>query len=211
MIIKLNDKIINYNPELPITWQELLSNMLRNFIDKKHGITRIVVDNKESIEIMTETPQKLISKDIELIEIFTSDSATIANTGFNKINQIIQRLKAESVSTANLYREGKINEASQNIIKIINAISPVIFFVNSIEKNFNFDFNELDFNNNVSIKDKLDYFSKSIEELVNAQEKNDFIEIADYLEYQFSDDLNDWEIVIDTLLKEVDLSTDKVN
>jgi len=211
MEIKLNNIKIDYKPELPLTWEEFLSHLLRNFIDKKHGITSVVVDNIESIEFMTETPKKLLSKNIKLVEIFTSDSTTIAKTGFNKIVKILKKLKSDSISVADLYREGKIKEASSSILNIINTITPVIFFVNSIEKNFNFDFNELPFSNNMSIKEKLDYFSKSFEELVAAQEKSDYIEIADYLEYQFSDDLNDWEIVIDTLLNEVDLSSEKAN
>ncbi len=211
MEIKLNGKLLSYIPVLPVTWEELLSHLLRKYIDKKHGITNIVVDNRNSITLMTETPKKLLSKDIQIIEIFTNNSATIAQTGFQKILKIITGLQSESIRASDLYREGKIKEASESIIKIINAITPVIFFVNSVEKNFNFNFKEMNYADNVTIKDKLEYFTKSFGELILAQEKNDLIEIADYLEYQFTDDLNDWEKLIEILLQEVKISSEQAN
>ncbi len=211
METKLNEKIVSYSPELPITWEDYLSYLLRNHIDKKHGITSIIVDGKESVGIMTDNPKKLLSQDIQLIEIFTNDSITIAKNGFDKITEIIVRLNTEATITADLYREDKIKEASQNIMKIINAITPVIYFVNSIEKNFNFNFSELSFSKDTSIKDKLDYFTNSFTDLVNSQEKSDFVELADYLEYQFTDDLNDWKTIISLLVKEIENSTAKSN
>ncbi len=211
MEIKLNEKIIDYKPEFPITWEEFLSYLLRNYVNKKHGITRIVVDNLDSIELMTDNPKKLLSKDIKLIEIHSNDSLTITKVGFEKILQIIIKLKPESILTADLYREGKIKEASENIIKIINTITPVIYFVTSVEKSFNFNFAELSFSNDVSVKNKMDYFVKSFGELVTAQEKGDYIELADYLEYQFTDDLIDWEQIIAVLTKEVEHSGSNSN
>jgi hypothetical protein len=211
MEIKLNGKSLSYIPVLPITWEELLSHLLKNFIDKKHGITNIIVDNQEAITLMTETPKKLLSKDIQVIEIFTNNSETIAQTGFQKILKIITSLQSESMVASDLYRESKIKEASESIIKIVNAITPVIFFVNSVEKNFNFNFKEMNYADDVTIKDKLEYFTKSFGELIAAQEKNDLIEIADYLEYQFTDDLNDWEKLIEILLQEVKISSEQSN
>lgn len=211
MEIKLNETTIDYKPEFPITWEDFLSYLLRNYINKKHGITRIVVDNLDSIEVMTENPKKLLSKDIKLIEIHSNDSLTITKVGFEKILQIIVKLKPESILTADLYREGKIKEASGNIIKIINTITPVIYFVTSVEKNFDFNFDKLSFSKDVSIKNKMDYFVKSFGELVAAQEKGDFIELADYLEYQFTDDLNDWEQIIAILTKEIEHSSANSN
>ena len=86
MEIKLNETTIDYKPEFPITWEDFLSYLLRNYINKKHGITRIVVDNLDSIEVMTENPKKLLSKSIKLIEIHSNDSLTITKVGLLTIS-----------------------------------------------------------------------------------------------------------------------------
>ncbi len=211
MEIKINDNLVLYEPELPISWENFLSDLLRKHIDKKHGITSIRVDGAEAIEMMTEKSQELLSKEIKCIEVFTSDSLTIAQTGIEKIFQIVGKIKADATETADLYREGKIKDASDKILYIINAMTPVIFFITSIEKNFELNFEQINYSNDTTLKEKIEYFSESFEELIQAQEKKDFIELADYLEYQFTDDLSDWEKLIEILLSEIKSIHEKSN
>ena len=90
-------------------------------------------------------------------------------------------------------------------------MTPVIFFITSIEKNFELNFEQINYSNDTTLKEKIEYFSESFEELIQAQEKKDFIELADYLEYQFTDDLSDWEKLIEILLSEIKSIHEKSN
>jgi hypothetical protein len=213
MEIYVNDNKVDYQPMFPLTWGNFFQKMLQsnNMIPKDHGIVRIILDGEDKLEVMIEESDQMVPDSILKVEIFTQDSLAITRNGFKKVVNLIEGIRSEVNSAADLYREGKIQEASTKIVNVMEAIKPMINFVNSVGMSFSLNFDEILFNpaTNTSLREKIESFITTLQELVGAQEKKDYVEMADYLEYQLYEDLGDWNKVVNLLLKEIEASTAK--
>jgi hypothetical protein len=206
MEIYVNDSKIDYQPMFPLTWGNLFQKLLQNdnYIKKDHGIVRIIADDEESLQVMVEQTDKMVPEDIKILQLFTKNSIAITRDGFEKVSGLIEGMKTEIASAADLYREGNVKDASSKIVNIMEAIKPMVNFIQSVGMSFSLNFDEILFNQDTSLREKIESFLNTFQDLVAAQMKKDYVEIADYLEYQLIEDMTDWRKVVDILLKEVE-------
>jgi hypothetical protein len=140
----------------------------------------------------------------------TKDSLAITRDGFSKVSALLENIKREILSAADFYRQGKTNEASVKIVKIMEAIKPIVNFINSVGMSFSLDFDALPYDANTTLREKVGQFLETLDQLVTAQEKQDYVEIADYLEYRLVDDMNGWNTIVNLLLQEVEALHTKI-
>jgi hypothetical protein len=209
MEIFVNDSKIDYQPMFPLSWGNLFQKLLQNenYIRKDHGIVRIIADDVESLQVMVEQTDKMVPEDIKVLQLFTNDSISITRDGFEKVSGLIESIKTEIAAAADLYREGNVKEASSKIVNIMEAIKPMVNFIQSVGMSFSLNFDEILFNQDTNLREKIESFLNTFQYLVAAQMKRDYVEIADYLEYRLIDDMTDWSKVVDILLKEVETGT----
>lgn len=212
MEIYINGNIIDYQPLFPLTWgnffQKLLEN--ENYIPKDHGIVAVSVDDADSLSVMTEQSDRMVPENIKVIRIATKDSLAITRDGFTKVSALLESIKREILSAADFYRQGKTNEASSKIVKIMEAIKPIVNFINSVGMSFSLDFDALPYDANTTLREKVGQFLETLDQLVTAQEKQDYVEIADYLEYRLKEDMNGWNTIVNLLLQEVEARHSKI-
>jgi hypothetical protein len=205
MEIYVNDYKIDYQPMFPLTWGNLFQKLLQNenHIKKDHGIVRIIADDEESLQLMVEQRDEMVPEDIKVLRLFTKDSVSITREGFEKVSGLIESIKTEITAAADLYRKGDIKEASSKIVNIMEAIKPMVNFIQSVGMSFSMDFDEILFDQDTSLRERIESFLNTFEGLVAAQMKRDYVEIADYLEYRLYDDMTDWSKMVDILLKKI--------
>ncbi len=213
MEIFVNDVKIDYAPLFPLTWNNFFQKLLQNseWIPGDHGIVGVMVDAVDSLNLMIEQSDDLVSQSIGKVEIATKGSLDITRDGFAKAFNLIGSIKSEITGAADLFREGDIEEASKKVVKIMEAIQPMVNFVQSVGLSFGLNFDEILFNpaTKTSLQDKVNDFLNTLQEVIAAQQKKDYVEMADYMEYQLVEDMTDWETVIDLLLREVEASSAK--
>ena len=209
MEIYVNDSKIDYQPIFPLTWGNLFQKLLQNenYIKKGHGIVRIIADDEELQQVMVEQTGKMVPEDIKVLRLFTKDSISITRDGLEKVLGLIESIKTEIAAAADLYREGNVKEASSKIVNIMEAIKPMVNFIQSVGISFSLNFDEILFDQDTSLSKKIESFLNTFQDLVAAQMKRDYVEVADYLEYQLIDDMTDWSTMVDILLKEVETGT----
>ncbi|MGE5342143.1 MAG: hypothetical protein ACM3SY_11770 [Candidatus Omnitrophota bacterium] len=208
MNIYINETKIDYKPLFPLSWGSFFQKLLQNsqYIPSNHGIVKIQVDGLDSLNVMMDHSDQLVPEYTREIRIATKDSVSITRDGLGRVIALIESIKSEIAMAADLYREGNIKEASSKVTRIMEAFKPMINFINSVGISFAMNFDHLMFNATTSVKEKIESFLKTFQDLLAAQEKRDFVELADYLEYQLIDDMADWNTIANVLLKEVEAS-----
>lgn len=206
MEIYINGSKIDYQPLFPLTWGNFFQKLLENpnYIAKDHGIVAISLDNLDSLNVMTEQSDHMLPENIKIIQITTKDSLSITRDGFSKVSALLESIKREILIAADFYRQGKANEGSAKIVKIMEAIKPIVNFINSVGMSFSLNFDALPYDSNTTLQEKVGQFLETLDQLVAAQEKQDYVEIADYLEYRLVDDMNGWNTIVSLLLQEVE-------
>jgi hypothetical protein len=196
-------------PPLPLTWKSLIDLLLEKEITPSHGIVRVVVDGREDNSVMVARKPQPIAADTRVIEFYTKDIHAISRDGIIKGYQLIEFVRQEALKSADLYRRGQIEEASSRLVQVMEALMPLINFIKSVGGNYNIRFNEILLEGGQSAQHKIDAISVSLQGLVAAQEKKDFVEVADFLEYQLTDDLSGWGLILDKLALEIELAAQK--
>ncbi|MDQ1354201.1 MAG: hypothetical protein QG657_4510 [Acidobacteriota bacterium] len=206
MEIYINGSKIAFQPLFPLTWgnffQKLLEN--QNYIPQDHGIVAVSVDEVDSLTLMTEQSDHMLPENINVIRVATKDSLTITRDGFSKVSALLENIKREILNAADFYRQGKTNDGSAKIVKIMEAIKPIVNFINSVGMSFSLDFDALPYDSNTTLREKVGQFLETLDQLVAAQEKQDYVEIADYLEYRLKEDMNGWNTIVNLLLREIE-------
>lgn len=173
------------------------------YIEKNHGIIKILLDRNESLILIQKKPHQRIPENIKKVEILTKDTFSIAKEGFINVFMVIDTIRCEIPFTANYYRKGQIKVASNIIKKILETVKPMIDFVNSVGINFSLNFEEIFIERDITLREEIESFLKSLSKLVNVQREKDNIKIADYLENQFIEDISRWGKIVKKLLREV--------
>jgi hypothetical protein len=153
---------------------------------------------------MREQSGKMVPENVAKIEITTKNSLAVAHDGFQKIMSILENVKKEIIAAAQLFREENINEASFKIIKILETIKPIAIFINSVSVNFYLNIDQIPFDAKITLREKVEKFLETIDELVDAQEEQDYVKLADYLEFRLVEDMNDLNKIVHLLLQKID-------
>ncbi|MCU0289091.1 MAG: hypothetical protein MUF15_22195 [Acidobacteria bacterium] len=158
----------------------------------------------DSFQVMREQSGKMVPENVAKIEITTKNSLAVAHDGFQKIMSILENVKKEIIAAAQLFREENINEASFKIIKILETIKPIAIFINSVSVNFYLNIDQIPFDAKITLREKVEKFLETIDELVDAQEEQDYVKLADYLEFRLVEDMNDLNKIVHLLLQKID-------
>lgn len=203
MKIYINNQNIDYSPVPEETWSALLKHLLDNFIEKNHGIIRIQLDGNDNPDFFAEKGEVAVGAEIKTLEIFTKNSLEICQSGFAKAAAVTKGISAELIPCADLYRKGEIAEGSKKLMELMEALRSIIDFLTHVGVNFAIDYDAINFNNEHTLAGKIKHFAKTVQELVEAQEKQDYVEIADYLEYQLTEDIQSWTEILEKLIDEI--------
>jgi len=186
-----------------MTWGEFFSELHENYIEHNHGITKILLDNQDSLISIKKNPHLKVPESIKKLEVFTKDTLSITKEGFIKVLALTDSIRCEIPTIVRYYRTDQAKPASEKIKKILKTIKPMIDFMNSVGINFSLNFDEIFSEKGISLKEEIEVFIKSFAKLVKVQEKNDNLETADYLEEQFSKEISSWTKITKRLLKEI--------
>ncbi len=203
MKIYINNEHIGYSPAEGDTWGALLNELLNNHIVKNHGITRILMDGNDDPEFFATNGDAPVDLNIQTLEIFTKNSIEICQSGFAKAAAVTKGISAELVPCADFFRKGDTASGSRKLLEILEALKSIIDFLSHVGVSFKIDYNSISFDQKHSLAGKIDGFAQTVQELITAQEKQDYIEIADYLEYQLTEDIESWSEILEKLIDEI--------
>ncbi|MCI0470964.1 MAG: hypothetical protein L0Y73_04840 [Candidatus Aminicenantes bacterium] len=203
MDIFINNSRIAYQPLLRATWGSFLKDLQEEYIEKNHGIVRILLDRDESSVLTQDRLDAPIHPGINVIEIFTRNIVAITSDGFIKILELTDSVRCEIPLFAEYYRKGQIKKAADILKDMLGIIKSMIDFVNSVGINFSLNFDEILIEPGTPLKAEIESFKQAVSSLVNMQQKENNPGIADFLEQRFIENLYDWNRIIKKLLNEV--------
>jgi len=193
MKIFLDNKEISnkYKSSVPYKILEDIKSNLDNKIIKK-----IILNNIEINELYLK--ESVIEKDvIKELRFTTQNVDDLIIETLLEIESYLPRLKKGCIETADYYRKSELEKAYQKYELVINGLSwysESIFKIIKILDKIKFE---------KIINDNLVYLNKHLEELQNAQSNNDNILIADILEYEIIDMIDNFIEFNNRILEEI--------
>lgn len=177
MKIFINNKKFKEEKYKDLTLPELLEEFKSKFDDEIiHSIQINEVEVNEKY-----LKESLIDKDeINKIEFFTKKTSSLINETLDEANEYLPKLRKGTEQTASLFRNSD-NEAIKNYHLILNGLEWYIEALSQITSLIN--------NKNYYQKGQkmINEINKTLSDLMVAYNKEDFVLVADILEYEIVD------------------------
>lgn len=174
MRIYINDKEIKKDYS-DLNLSQILEEV-RSALDQKI-IKKIIINEVEVNERYLQG--SLIEKeDVDKIRFILQDTQSLIEETLVEIDNYLPKLKKGCIEAANLFRNGKINNANekyQNILEGINWYSQIITNIVNLINGKKYI---------IKINDKLIALNEILSELMQAYKNEDNILLADILEYE---------------------------
>jgi len=161
--------------------EEVLSEILKNRIGGERIVWTVRLNGENYSEKAPHDARKITIDDIYTLEIGTTDKTGICRSFLENGGTIFDDLRESVDKISELFRMSDEKEASRHFIKFLDAYRDLIRMLRLCEGIPKLDFQE-----------KLVSLEKLSDEIIAAQEKGDWIILADLLEYELAPLLKEW-------------------
>jgi hypothetical protein len=155
--------------------EEVLQEILRNQISEEKIVWTVRLNGENYSEKAPHDARKIKIDDIYTLEIGTTDKTEICRSFLENGGMIFDDLCKSAEKISGLFRMADEKEANRHFIKFLESYRDLIQMLRQGEGIIKLDFQE-----------KLVSLEKIADEIIAAQEKGDWIMLADLLEYELA-------------------------
>jgi uncharacterized protein YicC (UPF0701 family) len=155
--------------------EEVLQEILRNRISGGKIVCTVRLNGENYSEKAPHDARKIEIGDIYTLEIGTTDKTEICRSFLENSGMIFDDLRESVQKISGLFRMADEKEANRHFVKFLESYRDLIQMLRQSEGILKLDFQE----NLVSLE-------KLSDEIIAAQEKEDWIMLADLLEYELA-------------------------
>lgn len=206
MQINLNNRL----EEIPIEGIQYFGQLMERLYEKAAedgGSVLAVRLNGEDITGKDRSHlEELPVDDVQQLEIQTGDPKDLARSTLYSIAEFLEQLLKELQNTAELFRLGNGERSSQSFLRCIDGMQVFMHSLESCRKLLGISFELLitpsgDDQTETSVADSRRALFGVLDSMIEAQADQDWVLLADMLEYELIPALEDWRGIIPVILE----------
>ncbi len=197
MLIEIDGKKVdNFSFDDVSNLEELIYEIMENYVPGDRLITEVKINDITFSERWPGEAKVIPLDKIYKIEFLTKPLSFVAEKLLedlpNRIDEITNGLK----EAAELYRVADEQEANLNFVKVVTTLRDFINFITQLKRVDIIKWDELD------LEEDYEKLIKLMDEMLDVQEDEDWILLADLIEYELAPLMDSWK---DIILKMKDL------
>lgn len=207
MQINLNQQTQEFSTDGIGSFGELMNCIARNAEQEGSRVLQIRL-NGEDITGRDRTHLAELPLDqIRELDVETGDPAVLARSTLYSVADFLESLLKELASTAELFRTGNFERSNQSFVRCLDGLQVFMHSLESCRRLLGLSF-ELMFvpttqgGSEISIAENRRRLFEVLDAMIEAQTNQDWILLADLLEYELLPVLQDWRQVIPAVLDE---------
>lgn len=189
MLIEVDGKKIDLNLEEISNLEELILEVMENHVDGDRLITEVKVNDVTFSERWPGEARVIPLDKIYKIEFLTKPLDFIAEKFLDDLPNKIDEINAGLKEAAELYRVADEQEANLNFVKVVSTLRDFINFVTQLKR-----VNIINWEN-LELEEDYEKLINLIDEMLDVQEDEDWILLADLIEYELAPLLETWKKV----------------
>ena len=193
---QLQDLYLDSSISFPLVMQAINNSMDNPGI----AITRVKLNGEDITGKDWERFSDLRLEQIEQLEVETGDISQLTRETLESLREFINDLLKELKRTAGLFRLGDYMQGGEVFSQTLDGVQLVNHTTALIERNLRID-TRLENDNGTSFSNHFINLEPILEDMYNAQRNNDWILLADLLEYEFIPYFEDRLKIINTWAK----------
>ncbi len=176
--------------------EEVLLNVMQEAKMEDRVVTDVLVNDELFSEIYPHQAEDLSSSDIKSIEIRTVPASQMALDISGEMHKVAQLMLNGARNVARLFREAKDGDALELLQDLLDVTRDFLNMVSVLRSRY---LNGA----NAEFAEKTQNLSDLISEMSDVLANEDWVLMADLLEYELAPQCEDWELVSDHLHKEL--------
>jgi hypothetical protein len=198
MKLFLNSAEVNIEDKGLVTLTDLIAYLKSKVIDSTHKITKIVVDERE----VAVDDQHLRLSECLSISITSADPYKLADEGLCNMTEYVIHLLPMIRKCAENFRTKSEEEANKFYGEALSALKLVFDLIGGVENMLSINYSEISVNGE-KLNDKILKLHKVLTSMHDAQKNSDWVLLADLLEYELIENLEEWQNSLPAIREEI--------
>jgi len=193
--VSVDDKISDLSADSSRKMGEVLRDVL-DTLPPNRIVTKILIDGKQVIDHAPASPLDSKQEVFHELEIRTADREIWALNGLDIVINAIERVQKSLIRAAELFREGdRKAEANQHFVRCVDGLERFVEALTITRTALKLDFNQIAIDG-LRLSQVEQEFTQILKTVVELQERQDFIGVADIVEYELITNLYSWAVLL---------------
>jgi hypothetical protein len=183
---------------MPESWGQLLGQIELEAVSRGQVVTEVRFDGVEEPTFWEPTQTGRALGDFQLVEVSTADQSDLLEDALLQGAMAAGTLAAAAIQNAGAFRSADIHAANQQLAELCEGVRSLISLSNVAATAVGLRLDQHQWDGR-SGSEQIADLGRQLESISEAQQAQDWLTVADILEYDFHPALNAWLPVFDTL------------
>ena len=180
--------------------EEVLLNLMTDKIKPNKTITAVKLNGDLYSEKVPHDAAKIMTSEIKKLEVETMSTEEVAWHFLIKSGEHLDQIVENTQWVSELFRIADAKEANEQYAGFVESLRHFLKMVNEVKSILNYNFLKISFQDG-SIETKVEKLSALMDQMIRVQEEEDWVMLADFIEYELVPLLGEWKSIL-TVLKE---------
>lgn len=176
--------------------EELLVKVLEEDSLENRVVTDVLVDEENFSEIYPHQAEDITTREFQRVEIISVPIEEMAVNITRELYKVVRLMEQGGRSVADLFRQADDSEALEVLQDLLDVTRDFLHMIGVLRNEFSLS-NNKDFNANA------EEISHLFSEMSEVMENEDWILLADILEYEFIPTVNKWKRVVAQIREDI--------
>lgn len=183
------------------TWGDLLEFLDGDLSPRGEVVTEARLNGVEQPTFREPAVTQLALADIDLVEVEAARPSALAARSLGEAVVALSTLQDASRQIAAAFRGNDLKTANGGLVDLADGLRMLAALVGAVSLGLRMDVHDLP--DEQSVNSTIAELGMHIETLINAQRNQDWVAVADILQYDVEPALDKWRPVLDSLLESV--------
>jgi len=198
MEILVDHKKIEFEPSKVRNLEEVILKLMADKIQGNNVITAVRLNGEFYSEKIPHDASKVPIRDIQTLEIETMSTEEVAWHFLIQSGKQLDRLMENAKQVSELFRVADETEANEQYAIFLESLRLFIQMLNEVQAILNLDLAAIPYQNG-TIETKVHTLLGLADQMHKVQEEEDWVMLADLLEYELAPLLEEWKSILSLL------------
>ncbi len=176
--------------------EELLVKVMEDGNLEDRIVTDVLVDEEHFSEIYPHQAEDISTDEFQSVEIVTVSVSEMAVNITEELYKVVRMMEGGGRGIAQLFRQADDGEALEMLQDLLDVTRDFLTMIGVLRSEFNMG-------NNDKFNESAEEITNLFTEMSEVMENEDWILLADILEYEFNPAVNRWKMVIDQIREDI--------
>ena len=175
--------------------QDILSDLMNNHLGGERTLREVKINGQPYEQAVMGPPTDVLRGRIGHLEVETLDASEVALHFLKQSSHYLRTISVSSEKVAEMFRTSDEREASEYYLQTLDSLQLFIQVLSTSRETLNLDFKRTLVDGSWP-EMHLERLSSLVQEMLSAQEQEDWILLADLLQYDLAEALSTWQEIM---------------